>query len=240
MESPKKPPDRRPFIHGESRATGDVAEIRSPYTGEVVTLCHRARPREIEEARASAAAATELMRRKAPWEEGRDPRRRRVGGSAEPRTISRGFSRGGGQASEGGARRGRPDRPHLRGGGPRRRRARGESSPSIPFRGERATSAHAALPTASSPHHPFNFPLKPQPPKIAPASRRGTRSSSRPASQTPSPAIALAEIAAAAGAPPGRRVNVVPGLQPWTRAIPSRTTAEDADLHREPRGPAGS
>jgi aldehyde dehydrogenase (NAD+) len=60
--------ERRPFIHGESRSTGDLAEVRSPFNGEVVTLCHRAGPRDVEDALASAASAFEIVRGKAAWE----------------------------------------------------------------------------------------------------------------------------------------------------------------------------
>src|SRR6266850_1530849 len=58
---------------------------------------------------------------------------------------------------------------------------------------------------------PFNFPLNLTAHKIAPAIAAGNTIVVKPASQTPSPAIVLAEFAAAAGAPPGA-VNVVPAL----------------------------
>jgi glyceraldehyde-3-phosphate dehydrogenase (NADP+) len=55
---------------------------------------------------------------------------------------------------------------------------------------------------------PFNFPLNLTAHKIAPALAAGNSIVVKPATQTPSPAILLAEIASGAGAPPGA-VNVV-------------------------------
>src|SRR5437867_5178696 len=65
-----EPPERSLFIHGGPRATGDVAEVRSPWSGKVVTRYHRGGAKDLTDAIASAAEGFEAMRRKATWERG--------------------------------------------------------------------------------------------------------------------------------------------------------------------------
>ena len=68
---------------------------------------------------------------------------------------------------------------------------------------------------------PFNFPLNLVAHKLAPAVAAGCPIVLKPASQTPSPALLLAEILHEAGVPPGG-VNVVPCAAPRPR--PCSTT----------------
>ncbi|MBI3447460.1 MAG: aldehyde dehydrogenase family protein [Acidobacteria bacterium] len=201
----------RPFIHGQSRATRDVAEVRSPYSGEVVTRCERGGPTEIAEALGSAHEAFETTRRLAPWE--------RAG------ILSR-------IAAEVAKRRDEFAGMLVREAGKPVKAARLEAERTVHTFEVAAEEAKRqggeVLPLDTVPwgagHFgitrrfpiglvagitPFNFPLNLTAHKIAPAIAAGNSIVIKPASQTPTPACALAEIAFAAGAPPGA-VNVVP------------------------------
>jgi glyceraldehyde-3-phosphate dehydrogenase (NADP+) len=203
--------ERRPFIHGESRSTGDLAEVRSPFTGEVVTLYHRAGPRDVEDALASATSAFEIMRGKAAWERAAilagvasEVRRRReelarilVEEAGKPLKAALAEADRTGHTFEAAAEEAK--------------RLGGAILPldTVPW-----GAGHLGL-TRRFPIGvvagitPFNFPLNLTAHKIAPALAAGNTIVIKPASQTPSAAIVLAGMAAAAGAPPGA-VNVVP------------------------------
>jgi acyl-CoA reductase-like NAD-dependent aldehyde dehydrogenase len=207
----KSPPERAPFIAGASRTTSDIIEVRSPHDQEIVARVHRGGPSEIEAAIASAVEGFEVMRRM--------PAHRRA-------AILTGMAR------EVASRRdelahvlareaGKPlkaayveaDRTvhTLDTAAEEARRPEGEI---IPFDvapwGEGRMGMVRRFPLGPiAGITPFNFPLNLTAHKVAPALAAGNSIVIKPATQTPSPGILMAEIAASCGAPAGA-VNVIP------------------------------
>lgn len=203
--------ERRPFIHGESRATGDVAEVRSPYTGEVVTRCHRARPRDVEDAIASAAAAFEIMRRKAAFERAAILEGVAAELARRREELAGILVREAGKPLKAAITEAERSVHTFEAAAEEAKRLGGEILPldTVPWGAGRFGLTRRFPIGVVAGITPFNFPLNLTAHKIAPALAAGNTIVVKPASQTPSSAIVLAEIAAAAGAPPGA-VNVVP------------------------------
>ena len=209
-----------PFVTGSARTTGRVAEIRSPATGAVVTRVHRADAELFSEAIAAAAEAFETTRRL--------PSHRRA-------AILEGMAAGLAARAEETARTiaaeaGKPIRTArievercghtLRSAAEEARRLGGEILPLdvVPW-GEGRTGLLRRVPLGVvAGITPFNFPLNLVAHKIAPALAAGNTVVVKPASQTPSPALLLAELAGASGAPAGA-VNVLPASSDDARPL---------------------
>jgi glyceraldehyde-3-phosphate dehydrogenase (NADP+) len=189
----------------------DTIEIRSPWDAEVVARVAQAGPAEIEAAIAAAAAAAEPMRAATPLERARLLREiaRRVGERAEELG----------------------EMICLEAGKPIQY-ARGEAERAVETFEQAAVEAQRppgemiALDTAragkgrvgllrrvprgpATAITPFNFPLNLVAHKVAPALACGCPVVVKPAPETPTTAMMLAEIVEAAGAPPGA-LAVVP------------------------------
>jgi len=201
----------RPFINGTSRATRDVAEVRSPYSGDVVTRSHRAGPAEIAEALASAHEAFETTRRLAAWERAGILSRIAAEVAKRRDELAGMLVREAGKPLK--AARLEADRTvhTFEAASEEAKRQGGEVLPldTVPWgAGHFGITRRFPIGLVAG-ITPFNFPLSLTAHKIAPAIAAGNTIVIKPASQTPSPACTLAEIAHAAGAPPGA-VNVVP------------------------------
>jgi len=206
-----EPRDCRSFIHGESRATGAVAGIRSPFSGEVVTRCLRGDEAAIREAIDSAVAGAEAMRALAPFEKGAI-----LDGIAAE--VSRAREELAGMLVD---EAGKPRKAALaeadrtahtfRVAAEEARRLGGEVIPLdvVPWGAGHFGITRRFPVGVVAGITPFNFPLNLVAHKIAPALAAGNAIVVKPASQTPSPAVALARMALASGAPKGS-VNVVP------------------------------
>jgi len=203
--------ERRPFIGGESRATGDVAEVLSPYTAEVVTRVHRARAADVEDAIAAAAAAFEATRRSSAYERARILSGIAADLSRRREEMARVLALEAGKPLK--AARAEAERSvhTFEAAADEARRLGGEILPldTVPWGAGRLGLTRRFPIGVVAGITPFNFPLNLTAHKIAPALAAGNSIVIKPASQTPTPAIMLAEIAAAAGAPPGA-VNVLP------------------------------
>ena len=204
-------PERMPFIGGRSRPTGRILDVRAPQSGDPVTRVHRSGPAEIEAAIDASVQGFEAMRGA--------PAHRRAGIllKISEEVARRREELAGILALEAGkplkAGRAEVDRcAHtFQVASEEAKRLGGEVIPFdvVPW-GEGRLGVLRRFPLGPiAGITPFNFPLNLTAHKIAPAIAAGASIVIKPASQTPSPAILLAEIAAGAGAPPGA-VNVVP------------------------------
>jgi acyl-CoA reductase-like NAD-dependent aldehyde dehydrogenase len=203
--------ERRLFAAGEWIATGDVHQILSPHTGDVVARVHRARPGDVESAIASALKAAPAMGSLPAW--------RRAGilhaigdGIASRRDeLARILALEAGKPLKAG--RAEADRAAFtfHTGAEEALRQGGEllRLDWAPWGDDRIgiTRRFPLGPVAAI--TPFNFPLNLVAHKIAPSIAAGNTMVLKPASQTPGPALVLAELAAAAGLPAGA-LSVLP------------------------------
>ena len=185
--------------------------------GALAVLGRARRPRG--EGRRSRDAPRDRRRRggdalAAPGAQARgDPRARR-GASRPPARRGRADDlRRGGQADEGGARRGGArdvDVHDGRGRGAQARR-RGRADGRVAGgRGQARVHAAPCRSASSARSRPFNFPLNLVAHKLAPSLAAGCAVVLKPASATPLSALLLAELASEAGLPPGW-LNVLVG-----------------------------
>jgi acyl-CoA reductase-like NAD-dependent aldehyde dehydrogenase len=203
-------PERRPFIRGASRATGEIVEIRAPHTGEPVARVHRAGRADVEAAVAAAVEGFEATRRMPAHE-----RARILSAVAEEiarrrEEMARVLALEAGKPLKAARTEAERSVHTFQTAAEEAKRLGGEVVPFdvVPWGAGRVgiVRRFPAGPVAGI--TPFNFPLNLTAHKVAPALASGCSIVVKPASQTPSPAILLAEMAAAAGAPPGA-VNVV-------------------------------
>jgi len=197
--------ERALFLAGERVATGDVHEVRSPYTREPVSRCHRARPADIQKALGAAMQAAPAMRDLPAWR-----RSAILAGTAEALERRR-DEMGRILALEAGkplkAGRAEVDRAvfTFRVAGEEARRIGGELTRLdwAPWGDDRIGITRRVPLGPLAAITPFNFPLNLVAHKMAPAIAAGNTLVLKPASQTPSPAILLAEMAHEVGLPPG-------------------------------------
>ncbi|HZI94595.1 MAG TPA: aldehyde dehydrogenase family protein [Patescibacteria group bacterium] len=202
--------ERKIFIRGEWRSTGDVYEIRSPHDGVVVTRAHRARPADIEDAIVAARDAFSITRSMPTWKR-----------TAILRGIAEGIGRRREElvnilALEAGkpvkAGRNEVDRAifTFEVAAEEARRIGAEMFPMdwAPSGADRIGLVKRFPLGPLAAIVPFNFPLNLSAHKIAPAIASGNTMVLKPATQTPSAALVLAEVADAAGLPAGA-LNVV-------------------------------
>jgi acyl-CoA reductase-like NAD-dependent aldehyde dehydrogenase len=203
-------PERKPFIGGESRSTGRVVDLTAPHGERVVARVHRAGRSDVEKAIAAAVDGFERSRRLAAFE-----RAEVLSGMAE-RVRARAEEMAQVLALEAGKplKAGRAEAERtvhtLETAAQESVRMGGEVIPLdvVPWGAGRFGLVRRFPLGPLAGITPFNFPLNLTAHKIAPALASGNSIVIKPASQTPSPAVLLAEIAAEAGAPPGV-VNVV-------------------------------
>jgi len=203
--------ERRIFVAGEWRATGDIHQVRSPSSGEVVARAHRARPSDVEDAINNAARAFELTRVMPTWER-----------TAILGKIAEGMARRRDElvrilALEAGkpvtAGRAEVDRAIFTLGvaAEEARRLGGEllSLDWAPWGAGRVGIVRRFPIGPIAAIVPFNFPLNLAVHKIAPAIAAGNTMVLKPATQTPSCTAIIAELAQQAGLPDGA-LNVIP------------------------------
>ncbi|HKY31703.1 MAG TPA: aldehyde dehydrogenase family protein [Candidatus Polarisedimenticolia bacterium] len=203
--------ERRAFIGGEWRATGDVREVRSPATGEVVARVHQAGPEQVELAIRAAVEAEGAAGRLPTWK--RSDILRGIAAGIERRRdeLTRLLALEAGKPVKAG--RAEVDRAVFTFGvaAEEARRLGGEfiSMDWAPWGADRVGLTRRFPLGAIAAITPFNFPLNLVAHKLAPCIGAGNTMVLKPASQTPSPALVLAEIAQEAGLPAGV-FNVVP------------------------------
>jgi len=204
-------PLRGPFIRGSSRLTGMVTDVRSPQTGEVVTRVRQAGRQDVLEAIEAAVEGFARTRRMASHERAGILARIADNLSRRGEELARVLALEAGKPLKAGTVEVQRCAHTFRHAAEEAGRIGGEVIPmDVVSWGEGRTAITRRFPLGViAAITPFNFPLNLAAHKIAPALAAGNSVILKPASQTPSPAILLAECAAEAGAPTGA-VNVVP------------------------------
>ena len=207
--------ERKIFVAGQWRDTGDIHEVRSPTTGQVVARAHRARPTDVEEAIAAAVAAFPATRAMPGWE--RAAILHKMSEQLEGRRdeLVRILALEAGKPVKAG--RVEADRAvfTVSVAAEEARRIGGELLPMdwAPWGADRGARRFGIVrrfpigPIAAI--VPFNFPLNLALHKIAPAIAAGCPVVVKPATQTPSCTAILAEMAQASGLPAGA-LSVLP------------------------------
>jgi acyl-CoA reductase-like NAD-dependent aldehyde dehydrogenase len=197
--------ERRPFVAGEQIATNDVHEVRSPHTGDVVSRVHRARPSDVERAIAAAQQAAPALRDMSAWRRAEILHAVAEGIASRREELARILALEAGKPLKAG--RAEADRAvftfhvaaeeALRLGGELMR------LDWAPWGADRIGITRRFPLGPISAITPFNFPLNLVAHKIAPAIAAGDPLVLKPASQTPTPALVLADLAHEAGLPAG-------------------------------------
>ena len=214
-------PRKLELIIGGKPSKGEVVAIKSPHHGEVVSEVHFAGPDEIERAVASAAAAAPIMaalptHKRAAILEGiaaqLDERAEEVAAAirdeaAKPWKLALGEARRGGDTFRNAAEE---CRRYADGAG-----VGVDSNPA----GEGRYGIIRRFPVGPVlAISPFNFPLNLSAHKLAPAIAAGCPIVLKPASQTPSAALLMGEMAVAAGLP-AEAISVVPAVRKHADAL---------------------
>ena len=203
--------ERRPFIAGEWRETGDIHEVRSPAGGAVVARVHRARPGDIEDATVAAQRAFEKTRAMATWERSAILEKIAEGLRLQHDELTRILAREAGKPVKAG--RAEVDRAifTFRIAAQETLRIGSELFPMdwAPWGADRIGIVRRFPIGPISAITPFNFPLNLGAHKIAPCIASGNTMVIKPASQTPTSTLVIAEVAHEAGLPAGA-LNVVP------------------------------
>lgn len=203
--------ERRCFIAGQWRATGEIHEVRSPSDASVVACVHRARPADIEDAIASAREAFRISRRTPTWERAAILAKMAEGIRKRHDELVRLLALEAGKPVKAG--RAEVDRAifTFEVAAEEARRIGGEVLPLdwAPWGADRIGIVRRFPLGPVAGITPFNFPLNLTAHKVAPCIASGNTMVIRPASQTPSPCLVLAEIAQRSGLPPGA-LSVVP------------------------------
>lgn len=203
-------PERKPFIAGGSRTTGQVIDLRAPHNQELVARVHRAGPSDVAAAIEAAAIGFERTRRMEAYERAAVLTKMAVEVVRRREDLARVLALEAGKPLK--AARVEAERTvhTLETAAEEAKRLGGEFLPLdvVPWGSGRFGLVRRFPLGPVAGITPFNFPLNLTAHKIAPALAVGNSIVIKPASQTPSSALMLAEIASSAGAPPGA-VNVV-------------------------------
>lgn len=193
------------FISGEWRDGGEPLPVRNKYDGSVHTHVTSARAQDVDDAIAAAFAAAPVMARLAPWRRAEILSRTAAGIRARKEELARTIAIEAGKALK--FARIEVDRAAqtFTEAAEESKRIHGETIPLdaspagegyFGFWQRRPIGVVAAI-------APFNFPLNLVAHKVAPALAAGNTVVLKPASTTPLAAVALTEILAEAGLPPG-------------------------------------
>ena len=200
----------RSFIGGRWVHTGETKEVRSPYNGEIVALVAPARPRDVEDSILAAQGAFPSTRALPTWERARILEAIAAGIGSRRNELVRTLAQEAGKPVKAG--RAEVDRAIFTFGvaAEEAKRIGGEVFPLdwAPFGADRIGIVRRFPVGPIAAITPFNFPLNLCAHKIAPCIASGNTMVLKPASQTPSAALALADLAHDAGLPPGA-LNVV-------------------------------
>ncbi len=203
--------ERKLFLAGRWHATGDLTEVRSPYDGAVVARVHRGGTHEMDEAIGAAQEAFEVTRSMPVWERTAILTRMADGLTRRRDALVRMLALEAGKPVKAG--RAEVDRAVFTFGvaAEEARRIGGEVLPMdwAPWGAGKIGIIRRFPIGPIAGIVPFNFPLNLTAHKIAPCIASGNTMVVKPASQTPSTALALAEIAEEAGLPAGA-LSVVP------------------------------
>jgi acyl-CoA reductase-like NAD-dependent aldehyde dehydrogenase len=212
--------ERGVLLSGQEVHTGDAYEILSPYDSTPVSVVHRARPEDFEQAIAGAASAFETTRQLASWQ--REQVLKRVAESIARRReeLAGTIAREAGKPVT--TARAEVDRAAFtfRVAAEEAKRIYGEIVPLDWLPGNERRVAHVRRvplgPIAGI--TPFNFPLNLVAHKVAPALAAGNPIIIRPASQTPTAALILGQLVLEAGWP-ADAISVVPSSTDAARPL---------------------
>lgn len=199
------------LVAGKINLTNDSVAVRSPYDQALVAVVHRAGPREIEQAIASAASAFQTTRRLASWKRAEVLERTSAGIAARREDLARTLALEAGKPIK--TARSEVDRAvfTFKVAAEESKRIDGEIVPLDWLPGNEGREAQIRRvplgPVVGI--SPFNFPLNLVAHKVAPALAAGNPIIVRPASQTPLSALKLAHIIVEAGWPE-EAIAVVP------------------------------
>jgi glyceraldehyde-3-phosphate dehydrogenase (NADP+) len=212
--------ERKIFVAGEWRATGDTYQVRSPADNKPVANVHRARPGDIEEAIVAAQRAFGTTRSMATWERTAILDTMAAGIAKRRDELTRLLALEAGKPVKAG--RAEVDRAvfTFEVAAEEARRIEGElfSMDWAPWGADRIGIVKRFPIGPIAGITPFNFPLNLCAHKVAPAIASGNTMVLKPASQTPSVALVLAEIAQQAGLPPGA-LSVTPATPDTARPL---------------------
>ncbi len=199
------------FVGGQWTKTGNAVEVRSPYDGSLVAIAHRAGPKEIEAAIATAVKAFEITRKLASWKRADALEKISAGIAARREDFARTIALEAGKPIR--TARLEVDRAvfTFKVAAEESKRIYGEIIPLdwIPGNEGREGQVRRVPLGPIVGISPFNFPLNLVAHKVAPALAAGNPIIIRPASQTPVSALKLAEVVMESGWPEGA-FSVVP------------------------------
>lgn len=192
------------LVQGEWRRTGQTADVRSPYDGQLVARVDMAGPTEVEAAIAAAARAFATTRRLPSWQRAEVLEKTAAGLASRHEEFARTIALEAGKP----IRTARQEVSRaifvFRVAAEEAKRIYGEIVPLDWLPGMEGRVAHIQRvplgPVVGI--TPFNFPLNLVAHKVAPALAAGNPIIVRPASQTPVTALKLGEVVLAAGWPP--------------------------------------
>ncbi len=191
------------LLGGESRKTGDLYEVRSPYDGEPVALVHRAGPEDVERAIAGAVEAFQVTRHLPSWQREQVLERIAAGIAARREELARTIALEAGKPIK--IARVEVDRAvfTFSVAAEESKRIYGEIVPLdwLPGNENRVAQTRRVPLGPVAGITPFNFPLNLVAHKVAPALAAGNPILLRPASQTPTSSLILGQIALDAGWP---------------------------------------
>ncbi len=199
------------IIGGEKRETGETAEVRFPYTGEVYAKVHQAGVSDIEDAITASVTGFETMKRLSAYERSKildrlaDEIRRRADELVHTMVMEGGKTKKFATAEVARAE------TTVRISSEEARRINGEILP-LDWSDDTKHRTGYLMRFPVGPVLgiiPFNFPLNLACHKLAPAIAAGNSIILKPASATPISSILLGEMALAAGAPK-EAINIVP------------------------------
>jgi glyceraldehyde-3-phosphate dehydrogenase (NADP+) len=191
------------YLGGEWLKTGDAIEVRSPYDDSLVAVVHRAAPKEVERAIATASKAFEMTRHLPTWKRADALEKISAGIAARREDFARTIALEAGKPIT--TARAEVDRAiyTFKVAAEESKRIYGEIVPLDWLPGVEGRTAHVRHvplgPVVGI--SPFNFPLNLVAHKVAPALAAGDPIIIRPASQTPVSALKLAEVIAESGWP---------------------------------------
>jgi acyl-CoA reductase-like NAD-dependent aldehyde dehydrogenase len=192
-----------PIVRGREVRTGRTYAVRSPYDGATVAAVDRARPEEIEEAIAAAAAAFETTRHLPSWERAEVLERVSAAIAERRDELARTIALEGGKPVKHARLEVERASFTFKVAAEEAKRIYGEIVPLDWLPGNEGRIAHVRRvplgPIAGI--TPFNFPLMLVAHKVAPALAAGNPIVVRPASQTPVSALKLARLILDAGWP---------------------------------------
>ncbi|MCB0164608.1 MAG: aldehyde dehydrogenase family protein, partial [Anaerolineae bacterium] len=193
------------LVNGQWLKTGDAIEVRSPYDDALVAVVHRAGPKEIEAAIATAVEAFAVTRKMPSWQRAEILEKISAGIAARREEFARTIALEAGKPVK--TARAEVDRAifTFKIAAEEAKRIYGEIVPLDWMPGMEGRVAHIQrVPLGPvSGISPFNFPLNLVAHKVAPALAAACPIVIRPASQTPVSALKLGELLLEAGWPEG-------------------------------------